>query len=93
MMARLQPSRPGFEPKGKKKPTPPPKPKVIKAPKEVVTPRPIIRVTAGPYQDSAVKWNHPAWTVITRQGDVVQYHRFKTEAEAREFAEAATPNP
>ncbi|HET7110261.1 MAG TPA: hypothetical protein VFI41_05280 [Gemmatimonadales bacterium] len=97
-MARLQPSTPGFEPKKRPAPkggkSPAPKAKVIKAPKEVVTPRPIIRLTAGPYRDDGVKWNHPAWTVITRQGDIVQYHRFKNEDEAKEFASSlSTPNP
>lgn len=62
-------------------------PKVIPAPKELEMPFKGRKVTAGPYTDDRAKYGQN-WTVITRQGDLVEYHRFRSEEEARTFAEA-----
>lgn len=44
-----------------------------------------LRVTAGPYFDDRHPRSHEAWVVITRQGDLVTYHRFRSEADAKAF--------
>jgi len=64
-----------------------PTPKVIPAPKELESPFKGRKVTGGPFQDDRAKYGM-TWTVITRQGDIVEYHRFRSEEEAREFASA-----
>lgn len=68
--------------------TPRPTAKVIKAPKEVAAPKPLGRVTGGPYFDDRHPRPHEGWVVIVRAGDIVQYHRFRTEDDARLFAGA-----
>lgn len=94
-MARIpKPTPPTFEPKGKKpaakkpaKKTPKakPAPKEIEAPEELPV-RPARRVTAGPYHDDRAR-TYEAWTVITRTGAIIEYHRFRTKDDADAFAD------
>ena len=90
-MARtFKPSPPPFEPKepkGKKKPAPKPRAKVIKAPKEaepaVVK---LARVTAGPFFDDRHPRSYEGWTVVITTGCLVTYHRFRSKEDADAFA-------
>jgi hypothetical protein len=93
MASKLSPTPPAFEARPKKSKkvrnfSTEEAPK--KAPKAATTPpKPplAVRVTAGPYLDTHQAQTYKgAWVVITRAGDVVQHNRFKTEAEAQEFA-------
>jgi hypothetical protein len=94
----LKPSPPPFDPKASKKKVAAPKvkAKVIKAPKEKVAPllpKVVRRVTAGPFYDERHPRPHEAWVVITRAGAVVDYHRFRSEDDAKAFAAGFESNP
>jgi hypothetical protein len=57
-----------------------------KARKTPPAPPVTIRVTAGPFQDDNAPHAYQSWTVITRAGDVVTHHRFRTKEDASAFA-------
>jgi hypothetical protein len=86
-MARLQPSRPGFESKGQKKSVKP-KPKVIKAPKEAVAPKPLARVTAGPFHDDRARPQEGWVVVVTIGSSLIEYKRFRSKEDAEIYADA-----
>lgn len=83
-----RPTPPGFEPKGKRKPKPAPKAKVIKAPKEAEPAAvKLMRVTAGPYFDDRHPRSYEGWTVVVMAGSsLVTYHRFREKTQAEAFA-------
>ena len=101
-MALPRPTPPGFEPKAKKGKksreesapgVPKTRAKVIRAPKEKVAPKLGYRVTAGPFFDKGHPRSYEAWVVITRAGDFVTYHRFRSEDDAKVFAAGFESNP
>lgn len=80
MASKLKPSRPAFDTKA------PPEPKKKKKAKAVKSEPVTVRVTAGPFFDDRHPRRHEGWVVITRQGDLVTYHRFPTKEAAQGFA-------